>query len=1299
MKNISLILVALFCALLANAQIVNIPDANFKNALINHIPVIDTNGDGEIQLSEAQSFSGSMNVSSKNIFDLTGIEAFTALTELNCASNQIDTLDVSNNTVLEVLDCSCNHLDTLDVRNNTALDELYCYSNSLITLDVCNNIALKKLYCHYNQLGALVVSNITTLVELCCAQNQLIAIDVSNNTALTRLVCSNNQLSTLDLSNNTALDILHCNYNQLSTLYVSNNTAIIELLCSFNPISTLDVSNNTLLESLYCDNDQLLTLNVSNNTILTSLSCDGNQLSTLDVSNNINLTKLWCSSNPMGALDVSNNTDLVTLICVDIQLSELDVSNNTALETLWCQNNQLSTLDVSSNTALEYLSCSANQLTTLDVTNNMALKDLSCYDNLLSALDVSNNLALEELHCHSNQLSTLDVSNNMALTVLWCRSNQLTCLNVRNGNNINFSYFQAYDNPDLYCIEVDDPAWSIANWTIIDAHATFGYNCFYDLNLPNQISGSVVIDTNCSMQGTERGIRNLIVKTLPENIYASTDDTGAYMIQADTGNCRIEQIPLANGLLLTPLCPDPNYYDIYFDSLNMDTSSIDFHNHAIECPYLLVDINSDRRRRCFRGNTLVRYCNDGYADENNVEITVEFPDFVTLISANKPYTIDSLGNYVFDIGLLAEGDCGSINIVDSVSCINGITGVTQCTKAWISPLNDCARSIDTTALIGWDHSSIMVVGKCVGDSIVRFVISNTGDIGTGNMESPREYRIFIDDALVLSNDFQLNGQEILVLGVQATGQTVRVEADQHPLLPGNSHPSATVEGCGEGGIPVGLMMVDIFSMDDEDPEVEIQCMEIIDSYDPNDKNVSPQGITANNYVLPGTLLDYVVRFQNTGSDTAYTVRVVDTLSEYLNLATLQHGLSSYPYTFDVSGRGRPILIFTFNNINLPDSATDEAGSQGFIKFKIAPLDSVDIGTVIENKSEIYFDYNIPVITNTAWVTISDTVLIGETIQLYQSSHIIDSVSICPGDSLLWQGNYYDTEGTYFANYKCVLGYDSIHELNLFAIQEYFYEELAVCENDSILWEGNYYSSPGIYTEAYSSMNGCDSTLELSLYAAPNYSYSDSVTICANDSLSWQGVFRLPNNTYSASYPSINGCDSTYFLVLNSYPLPQIDQIFGQDTVVQNQIEIYYVGIDSMIYSWNVISGNILTHISNNSVEVQWTTMGTGYVTVQGLDSCGILSDLFMFPVEIGVTNTNTPDIDSSITIYPNPTSGKVQVVCTYPITLELYSLDGKLIIATDHKEFDISHLSPATYLVLIKDENGLLRSVQKCVKK
>ena len=178
-------------------------------------------------------------------------------------------------------------------------------------------------------------------------------------------------------------------------------------------------------------------------------------------------------------------TSIIKLECDVNQLTSLDVSANIALTILKCHDNQLTSLDVSQNTALMTLRCWGNQLTSLDLSQNPDLWLLTCYDNQITSLDLSQNLNIHELSCYDNQITSLDVSQNTTLTYVQCQNNQLTYLNVANGNNVlwmpSYVSFNATNNPNLSCIEVDDASWSTANWTVslghIDAQHYFSNDC------------------------------------------------------------------------------------------------------------------------------------------------------------------------------------------------------------------------------------------------------------------------------------------------------------------------------------------------------------------------------------------------------------------------------------------------------------------------------------------------------------------------------------------------------------------------------------------------------------------------------------------------------------------------------------------------------------------------------------------------------------------------------------------------------------------------------------------------------
>ncbi|MCJ8292700.1 MAG: T9SS type A sorting domain-containing protein [Flavobacteriales bacterium] len=260
-----------------NAQDVNIPDANFKQSLVVNAS-INTSGDSEIQVSEASAFTGLINCAFISITDLTGIEAFTSLTGLDCNNNLLTSLDVTQNTALTSLICRNNNLTALDVSQNTALTNLICSSNPITSLNTSGVTTLDVLDCTFNNLTNLSLSTNTNLTSLKCSGNSLAALDVSNNTALTYLECAENAIASLDISNNTSLTFLECFVNSISSLDVSNNTSLSELHCGENSLTTLDLSNNVSLTIFSCYDNSLTSLNVANgnNTIITSFSAHTN---------------------------------------------------------------------------------------------------------------------------------------------------------------------------------------------------------------------------------------------------------------------------------------------------------------------------------------------------------------------------------------------------------------------------------------------------------------------------------------------------------------------------------------------------------------------------------------------------------------------------------------------------------------------------------------------------------------------------------------------------------------------------------------------------------------------------------------------------------------------------------------------------------------------------------------------------------------------------------------------------------------------------------------------------------------
>jgi uncharacterized repeat protein (TIGR01451 family) len=220
---------------------------------------------------------------------------------------------------------------------------------------------------------------------------------------------------------------------------------------------------------------------------------------------------------------------------------------------------------------------------------------------------------------------------------------------------------------------------------------------------------------------------------------------------------------------------------------------------------------------------------------------------------------------------------------------------------------------------------------------------------------------------VVLDSIRIVGGDSVVFMFAGTGGTIRLEADQHPLHPGNSHPNANVENCGNGTWSPGI--INTMPQNDADPIIDIYCGQVTAPIDPNDKIGFPLGVGTTHAIRQNQQIEYLIRFQNVGTDTAFNIVIRDTLSTDLNIFTVQSEVASHPYEFRMYGPR--ILEWRFDNIMLPDSNVNEAASHGFVKFTVQQNPDLPIGTVIENNAAIYFDFEAPVITNTYFHTITN----------------------------------------------------------------------------------------------------------------------------------------------------------------------------------------------------------------------------------------------------------------------------------------------------------------------------------------
>lgn len=155
---------------------------------------------------------------------------------------------------------------------------------------------------------------------------------------------------------------------------------------------------------------------------------------------------------------------------------------------------------------------------------------------------------------------------------------------------------------------------------------------------------------------------------------------------------------------------------------------------------------------------------------------------------------------------------------------------------------------------------------------------------------------------------------------------------------------------------------DIFLLDNTDSILSF----VTTSFDPNFIEVNPE-IIFTPQLSNDPVLEYTIHFQNTGNDLAYYIRIEQSIPPEFDLNSYELLASSHDMTMFYNG----FMKYTFNNIMLPDSASDPEGSQGFITFRIRPKSGLVAGDSIFTMADIYFDYNLPVTTNTALTKIVD----------------------------------------------------------------------------------------------------------------------------------------------------------------------------------------------------------------------------------------------------------------------------------------------------------------------------------------
>ena len=807
---------------------------------------------------------------------------------------------------------------------------------SLVGIEAFTN--LQNLKCRYN--SGLTSVDISALINLQFVDfsdcSNLTSLDFTGIINLIELDCSNcSSLLTLDVAGLTNLQTLNCyNCSDLTSLNLLSLTNLQELDCySCTSLVSLDVSGLTNLISLECPDSGITTINLTGASNLQTLVCNYCNLSALNLNTLTNLSYLDCSYNTISALDLSPVPNLTHLDCHANSISNLDVSNSINLTYLNCYTNGISVLNVEPLVNLTYLDCHWNLLTQLNVSNLTNLTHLECSDNQLSSLDVSTLTNLTHLGCQINQLTNLNVLPLTNLTRLSCNNNLFTELDVSTLVNLTGLTF---GNEGLNPVDVG----MLINLESLD----FRGGNQESLNL-NPLTNLYSLWVNCT--ATSFDLSNLPSSYFGDGYYSPILLTGLLNnLNLKTGSPFL-QINIQNCYNLNYICVNESDIDTLYLPSNAQVNS--YCNFAPGGVYntitgtVALDLNTNGCEPTDQTleNFKIQIVNGTNTGSN---FTNTLGDYLFFTQAGNYQITPQLQNPYFTVTpattqLNFPTVDGSNQILDVCITPNGIHNDLEIAILGLTPPSP---GFDVNYRLVYKNNGNQVLSGTVNytfdDTVLDFISANPTQTSQSTNNLSWNYTNLLP--------FETRTIDIM-LNLNGPTETPAVNINDTLYSNASISPTAGDEN-------------------EEDNFFSLQQV-VIGSYDPNDKTclegetISPSQV--------GDYLHYLIRFQNSGTAPAVNVVVKDMIdTTKFDMASLQLTSASHQHITRITNNK---VEFIFENIQLPAEQDDEPGSHGFVAFKIKTKPNLVLGNTVSNTADIYFDYNFPIITNTASTTVSN----------------------------------------------------------------------------------------------------------------------------------------------------------------------------------------------------------------------------------------------------------------------------------------------------------------------------------------
>lgn len=656
---------------------------------------------------------------------------------------------------------------------------------------------------------------------------------------------------------------------------------------------------------------------IENFTNMQSLTCGFNPLTSLDISNLIQLKKLVCSGTQINSLNLSTLVNLEELDCGNNpQLISLIVNVSNIINTVNCKSNNLTSLDLSVFPNLKSLDCSYNQLTNINLSNFPNFENLTCSNNLLNSLNINGLTNLKVLECgYNSQLPLINFSNFPNLQVIDCSQNFLQdSVNVFGLTQL--SRLQC-DGLNLY--DLDLSSNSELFWLICSNNQLTTLELNHLSNLKFLICNNNILNT-------------LFVKGMDFEV------NGIYDALFD-GNPNLNYICANDNMI--------NYFQNRINAYNYTNCQVNTY-----CSFT-------------PGGTFYRF-----QGVNTLDLNTNGCDLLDIVFPNLKFNINDGTNYGISISNstgnfsipLQTGTFAITPFFENPTYFNvsppsvNVSFPTQTspfTQNFCVTPNGVRPDLEITILP-------IIPARPGFDAIYKIIYKNKGNTtqsGTVNLTF-NDAVLDLVSATPVTTSQSLNNLSWAFTNLQPF-QTREITFTLNVNSPMET-PAVNSSDILNYSATITSPAIDEIPSDN----TFAYNQTVVNSYDPNDKTC-----LEGNTIPPSKVGDYVyymIRFENNGTANAQNVVIKDMIdTSKFEINTLVPIKGSHSFVTNISSGNK--VEFIFENINLP---FNDATNDGYVSFKIKTKSSLVLGNTFSNTASIYFDYNFPIVTNTATTTVA-----------------------------------------------------------------------------------------------------------------------------------------------------------------------------------------------------------------------------------------------------------------------------------------------------------------------------------------